>query len=73
VNVGFPINDSAGNLIGVLSAAVNISPMLSRFQQNEIGNGAQAALVDENGLIVSAPNTDVFARAKSAQFDSVPG
>jgi methyl-accepting chemotaxis protein len=71
VNVGFPINDSAGNLIGVLSAAVNISPMLSRFQQNEIGNGAQAALVDENGLIVSAPNTDVFARAKSAQFDSV--
>jgi methyl-accepting chemotaxis protein len=71
VNVGFPINDSAGNLIGVLSAAVNISPMLSRFQQNEIGNGAQAALVDENGLIISAPNTDVFARAKSAQYDSV--
>jgi hypothetical protein len=71
VNVGFPINDSAGTLMGVLSAAVNVSPLLSRFQQNEIGNGAQAALVDENGLIVSAPNTDVFARAKSAQFDAV--
>lgn len=71
VNVGFPINDAAGNFLGVLSAAVNISPLLSRFQQNEVGNGAQAALVDENGMIVSGPNTDVFAHAKSAQFDSV--
>jgi preprotein translocase subunit SecG len=71
VNVGFPINDAAGNFLGVLSAAVNISPLLAHFQQNEIGNGAQAALVDENGMIVSAPNTDVFARRRSAQFDSV--
>lgn len=71
VNVGFPMNDAAGNFLGVLSAAVNISPLLSRFQQNEIGNGAQATLVDENGMIVSGPNTDVFARARSAQFDSV--
>lgn len=71
VNIGFPISNSSGNLIGVLSAAVNISPLLARFQQNEIGNGAHAALVSENGDIISAPNTDVFARAKSAEFDSV--
>ncbi len=71
VNIGFPISDSSGNFMGVVSAAVNISPLLSRFQQNEIGNGAHAALVDENGQIISAPNTDVFARAKSAEFDSV--
>jgi len=71
VNVGFPISDASGNLIGVLSAAVNISPLLSRFQQNEIGNGARAALVDENGGIVSAPNMDVFARGRSADFDAV--
>ena len=71
VNVGFPISDSAGNLMGVLAVAVNISPLLSRFQQNEIGNGAQAALVDENGYVISAPNTDVFSRAKATLFDSV--
>jgi preprotein translocase subunit SecG len=71
VNIGFPISDSSGNLIGVLSAAVNISPLLSRFQQNEIGNGAHAVLVDENGTVISAPNTDVFARAKSVEFDAV--
>lgn len=71
VNIGFPISDANGAFIGVLSAAVNVTPLLARFQQNEIGNGAQAALVDENGTIVSAPNTDVFARAKAATFDSV--
>jgi Cache domain len=71
VNVGFPISDASGNFMGVLSAAVNISPLLSRFQQNEIGNGARAALVDENGTIVSAPNMDVFARARSADFEQV--
>jgi hypothetical protein len=71
VNIGFPISDSSGSLIGVLSASVNISPLLSRFQQNEIGNGAHSALVDENGQIISAANTDVFSHAKSAEFDSV--
>lgn len=71
VTIGFPISDASGNLIGVLSAAVNISPLLSRFQQNEIGNGARATLVDENGTIVSAPNMDVFARGRSADFDAV--
>ncbi len=71
VNIGFPISDASGNLMGVLSAAVNISPILARFQQNEIGNGARAALVDENGQIISAPNTDVFARAQSADFEAV--
>jgi hypothetical protein len=70
VNVGFPISDSSGNFLGVLSAAVNISPILVRFQST-IGNGAHAALVDENGEVVSAPNTDVFARAKSADFDGL--
>jgi len=71
VNVGFPISDSSGNLIGVLSAAVNISPMLARFQQNEIGNGARAALVSENGEIVAASNADVFVHEKSADFDGI--
>ena len=71
VNIGFPISDANGALLGVLEASVNISPMLSRFQQNEISNGAQAELVDENGNIIAAPNVDVFAHAKSTQFDSV--
>jgi hypothetical protein len=71
VNIGFPISNASGNLLGVLSAAVNISPLLSRFQQNEIGNGARAALVDENGTIISAPNLDVFAHRRAADFDAV--
>lgn len=72
VNIGVPIGDpKSGHLAGVLTAAVNITPLLARFQQNQMGNGARALLVDEDGTIISGPNADVFARVKSREFDAV--
>jgi hypothetical protein len=71
VDVNMPIVSLSSNQpIGVLSAAVNLTGMLARFQA-PVGNGARAALVNDDGLIVSAPNTDVFARVKSQDFDAI--
>jgi len=72
VNIGVPISDPASNAsIGVLSAAVNISGLLSRFQQNQIANGARAMLVNDDGTIVSGPNADVFAHVQSQEFAAI--
>ena len=72
VDIGVPIGDpTSGRLVGVLTTAVNISPVLAHFQQNEIGNGARAILVNDDGTIVSAPNADVLAHQKSAELDGV--
>ncbi|MBV8833616.1 MAG: cache domain-containing protein [Acidobacteriaceae bacterium] len=72
VNIGVPIGDpKTGHFAGVLAAAVSITPLLARFQQNQIGNGARAYLVDESGEIISGPNADVFARVKSREYDSI--
>jgi preprotein translocase subunit SecG len=72
VNIGVPVGDpSSGRLVGVLTAAVNISPVLAHFQENEIGNGARAILVNDDGTIVSAPNADVFARLKSTELEGI--
>jgi Cache domain len=72
LNMNAPIFDPASTrCIGVLTAAVNISSVLARFQQTQIGNGARAELVSDDGSIISAPNTDVFARLRSQQFDAV--
>lgn len=72
VTIGVPIGDpNSGHLVGVLSAAVNISPLLARFQQDQIGNGARAALVNEDGSVISGPNADIFARVKSREFDAI--
>jgi hypothetical protein len=72
VNIGMPISDPASSTsIGVLSAAVNISGLLSRFQQTQIANGARATLVKDDGTIVSAPNADVFARVKSEEYAAI--
>ncbi len=69
VDIDVPIGDpNTGHMVGVLSAAVNVSPLLARFHQNQIGNGAQAVLVDEDGTIVSGPSADVFAHVKSQEF-----
>jgi Cache domain len=72
VNVAVPVNDQAsGTTIGVLNAAVNVTPLLTEFQKGALGSGARAELINEDGTIISAPNTDVFARAKSADFDAL--
>lgn len=72
VDIDVPVGDpNSGRLTGVLSAAVNISPLLARFQQEQIGNGARAALVNDDGSVISAPNADVFARVKSQDLDAI--
>jgi Cache domain len=72
VNIHVPVTDqSSGTTIGVLTAAANVTPLLAEFQKGNVGSGARALLVNEDGTIVSAPNTDVFARAKSAEFDAL--
>ncbi len=72
VNMYGPIFDPASSrCIGVLIAGVNVSGLLSRFQQGQIANGAQAELVSDDGSIISAPNANVFAHLKSQQFDAI--
>ena len=72
VNVGVPVTDPAsGTTLGVLSAAVNVTPLLTEFQKGSLGNGARAQLVGEDGKIISAPNTDVFSRTESQEFDAL--
>ena len=72
VTIGVPISDLASNAtIGVLSAAVDITGLLSRFHQHQISNGARAALVSEDAYIISSPDTDVFARRQSQEFAAI--
>lgn len=71
VTVGVPVTDQSGQTIGVLNAAVNITDMLAPFRQDQIASGARAALVNEDGIIVSGPSADVFARLRSQEFDFV--
>jgi hypothetical protein len=71
VTISVPIKDPAsGAPSGILSAAVNISDLLARFQ-TPTANGARIELVNDDGMIVSAPNANVFAHVKSQQFDAV--
>ncbi len=72
VNVGVPVTEpTSGATVGVVSGAVNVSDVLSKFRDAQIGNGARAELVSDDGTIVSGPNADVFARARSQNFDAV--
>lgn len=71
VNVGVPVTDQGtGTTIGVLTAAVNVTPLLNEFKSS-VGNGARVELVNEDGTIVSAPNADVFARTRSQAYDGL--
>jgi hypothetical protein len=50
---------------------VDITPLLSRFRQTQISNGARAWLVNEDSHIISGPNSDVFARSQSPEFGAI--
>jgi hypothetical protein len=69
---GVPIFDQGSSrFIGVLISAVNVTDMLSRFQQAQIGSGARALLVAQDGTVVAGPKVDLFARIKSDEFAAV--
>jgi len=69
VDVGVPVTEpGTSQLAGIALASVNISPLLASFQQDTIGNGWKAYLVNSDGTVVSGPRTDVFARARSDEF-----
>jgi hypothetical protein len=72
VEIGVPVTEPATTqLAGVALAAVNITPTLAMFQQDTIGSGWKAYLVNSDGTVVSGPRTDVFARAHSDEFVAV--
>lgn len=70
VDVGVPIADpNSAHVIGVLAAYVDISPLLARFQENQIANGARAELVNGDGSVIGAPNANMSPGLKSQQYD----
>jgi hypothetical protein len=72
VEIGVPVTEPATTqLAGVALAAVNITPALATFQQDTIGNGWKAYVVNSDGTVVSGPRTDVFARARSDEFAAI--
>lgn len=72
VDVGVPVTESGtGQFAGVALAAVNITPLLANFQQDTLGNGIKAYLVNEDGTVVSGPKTDVFSRVRSEEFSAI--
>ncbi|HEX4169975.1 MAG TPA: cache domain-containing protein [Bryobacteraceae bacterium] len=71
VNLGVPILGAQGQTVGVLNAQISLNDLLTPFRQNQLEGGAKAALVNDDGMIVSGPNADVFARLKMPEFDYV--
>ncbi|MBV8551192.1 MAG: cache domain-containing protein [Acidobacteriaceae bacterium] len=72
VNIGVPVKDpGSAATIGVVNGAVNINDILSPFREAQIGNGARAELVSDDGTIVSGPNADAFSHLKSPHFDAL--
>src|SRR6185312_3299975 len=71
VDVGVPVTEpGSGRIAGVLSAAVNISTLLGRFQHPQV-DGARLLLVNEDGAIISGAGIDVFTRARSHEFSAI--
>ena len=69
---GVPIFDSGSSrFIGVMLAGVNVSDLVSRFQQLQLASGARALLVSDDGTIISGPKVDIFSRLKSDEYDAI--
>ncbi|HWE48591.1 MAG TPA: cache domain-containing protein [Bryobacteraceae bacterium] len=69
---GAPIFDQASSrFIGVMVAAVNVTDMLSRFQQAQTAGGPRVLLVSADGTVISGPKVDLFAHMKSDEFAAV--
>jgi hypothetical protein len=72
IDVGVPVTEAGtGQVAGVTLASVNITPLLATFQEDSLGNGLKAFLVNDDGTVISGPKTDVFARVRSDEFAAI--
>jgi hypothetical protein len=72
VDISIPVKEpGTGQVAGIATAAVNVTPLLASFQQDAIADGAKAILVSDDGTVISGPRMDVFARVRSDQYAAI--
>jgi hypothetical protein len=72
LQIGMPVlEEGTRRFIGAVSALVDVSSLLSRFQREEIGRTARIMLVRDDGTVISAPNMDPSLRLKSDEYVTV--
>ncbi len=58
INIATPIYDEQGVLIGIMRTTVDVSVIFDTLYQTKIGETGHAILVDKNGVILYADNTE---------------
>ena len=72
LQIGMPVlEEGTSRFIGAVSALVDVSGLLSRFQREEIGQTARIMLIRDDGTVISAPNMDPSLRLKSDEYATV--
>jgi hypothetical protein len=72
LQIGMPVlEEGTSRFIGAVSALVDVSGLLSRFQREEIGHTARIMLIRDDGTVISAPNMDPSLRLKSDEYATV--
>jgi hypothetical protein len=72
LQIGTPVvEEGTRRFIGAVSALVDASSLLSRFQREEIGQTARIMLVRDDGMVITAPNMDPSLRLKSDEYATV--
>jgi len=72
LQIGMPVlEEGTRRFIGAVSALVDASSLLSRFQREEIGQTTRIMLVRNDGTVISAPNMDPSLRLKSDEYATV--
>src|SRR6266436_6847785 len=69
LQIGTPVvEEGTRRFIGAVTALVDASSLLSRFQTGEVGQTARIMLVRDDGTVISAPNMDPSLRLKSEEY-----
>jgi len=67
--IGFPIyGKGSRRFIGAASALIDVSSLLSRLTQPQVGRSARTVLVREDGTVISAPDVTTSMKLKSEEY-----
>ncbi|MBM3812453.1 MAG: hypothetical protein FJW20_12560 [Acidimicrobiia bacterium] len=72
IGVGVPVLEEGSNtFIGTVDALIEVSSLFPIITRAEFGETGRAALVKEDGTVISAPNTTLSMRLKSDEYTAV--
>lgn len=72
ISIGFPVlQEGSGRFIGAVTALVDVSPLFTYLNQQQIARSGRVFLIKDDGTVVNSPGVSPSMRVKADEYTAI--